>query len=107
MSSESKNKKIALITTWYPPINGIAVNRMNAFANYLSERFEVEVFCLGKQNETIVVNSNLQVHYATSNKLFEKLKSNTLNDYKHQQYLFDKLVEELSLNRKINRVLSW
>ena len=48
MSSESKNKKIALITTWYPPINGIAVNRMNAFANYLSERFEVEVFCLGK-----------------------------------------------------------
>ena len=80
MSSESKNKKIALITTWYPPINGIAVNRMNAFANYLSERFEVEVFCLGKQNVTIVVNSNLQVHYATSNKLFEKLKSNTADN---------------------------
>jgi glycosyltransferase involved in cell wall biosynthesis len=77
MSSQIKNKKIALITTWYPPINGIAVNRMNAFANYLSEKFEVEVFCLGKQNETVSLNSNLKVHYTPSNRLFELLKSNT------------------------------
>lgn len=71
-----KTKRIALITTWFPPINGVAVSRMNAFANYLSEAFHVEVFCLGEKSEQIQKSENLTVHFSTSNKLFEKLKSN-------------------------------
>ena len=71
-----KTKRIALVTTWFPPINGVAVSRMNAFANYLSEEFQVEVFCLGEKSEKLQKTDQLTVHFSTSNKLFEKLKSN-------------------------------
>ena len=71
-----KTKRIALVTTWFPPINGVAVSRMNAFANYLSEEFQVEVFCLGEKSEKLQKTERLSVHFSTSNKLFEKLKSN-------------------------------
>lgn len=70
------NKRIALITTWYPPITGVAVGRMNAFANYLSEDFEVEVFCLGNTEESITKSEKLSVHYLRTNKLYQQLKSN-------------------------------
>ena len=72
----SVNKRIALITTWYPPITGVAVGRMDSFANYLSEDFEVEVFCLGNINETITKSEKLRVHYLRTNKLYQQLKSN-------------------------------
>ena len=71
-----KTKRIALVTTWFPPINGVAVSRMNALANYLSEEFQVEVFCLGEKSEKLQKTERLSVHFSTSNKLFEKLKSN-------------------------------
>ena len=71
-----KTKRIALVTTWFPPLNGVAVSRMNAFANYLSEEFQVEVFCLGEKSEKLQKTERLSVHFSTSNKLFEKLKSN-------------------------------
>ncbi|MCE2742249.1 MAG: hypothetical protein LW701_01535 [Fluviicola sp.] len=71
-----KTKRIALVTTWFPPINGVAVSRMNAFANYLSEEFKVEVFCLGEKSEKLKKTDRLTVHFSNSNKLFEKLKSN-------------------------------
>jgi len=72
----SVNKRIALITTWYPPITGVAVGRMNSFANYLSEDFEVEVFCLGNTEESITKSEKLSVHYLRTNKLYHQLKSN-------------------------------
>ena len=75
MTLQTNKKRIALITTWYPPINGVAVSRMNAFANYLSEEFDVEVFCLGETENTVIKSKNLIVHYSTSNKLFTKLKA--------------------------------
>ncbi len=75
MKLQTNRKRIALITTWYPPINGVAVSRMNAFANYLSEEFDVEVFCLGENEKTEIKSNNLQIHYSTSNKLFTKLKA--------------------------------
>jgi len=37
-------KRIALITTWFPPKSGVAVNRMRSFANYLSADFDVDVY---------------------------------------------------------------
>lgn len=75
MKSQNNTKRIALITTWYPPINGIAVNRMNAFVKYLSEQYIVEVFCLGDEKKTITKGENIIVHYSTSTKIFDRLKS--------------------------------
>lgn len=43
-------KRIALITTWFPPQNGVAVNRMAAFAKYLSSDFEVDVYTIGNED---------------------------------------------------------
>jgi len=43
----SEKKHIVLITTWFPPIQGVAVNRMIAFAKYLDKKkFDVTVFTL-------------------------------------------------------------
>lgn len=72
-----KNKCIALITTWFPPQESVATNRMLAFAEFLSEKFEVEVFCLAQEEKTIEWNNNIRVHYSASNDLLEKLKDKT------------------------------
>lgn len=57
-----KRIHIALITAWYPPSKSIAVNRMHAFAKYLSqsEDIRVSVFTIGEilyrqENEFIKV----------------------------------------------------
>lgn len=68
------NKRIALITTWFPPQESVATNRMVAFAEFLSEDFEVEVFCLDQIERSITWNDSTKVHYSSSNKLFERLK---------------------------------
>ena len=70
----SANKRIALITTWFPPQEGVATNRMKAFADFLSEDFEVEVFCLDQSEKSITWNNLIQVHYSCSNQLFDRLK---------------------------------
>jgi glycosyltransferase involved in cell wall biosynthesis len=69
-------KRIALVTNWYPPKTGVAVNRMKAFARYLSEDFEIHVFCEGAENKIEVVNERLIVHYFESKNFLDKLKSN-------------------------------
>lgn len=68
-------KRIALITTWFPPQKSVATNRMEAFATYLSEDFEVEVFGLNDRVFSKQWQPTIHVHYASSNKLFERLKS--------------------------------
>ncbi len=70
------NKRLALITTWFPPKAGVAVNRMRAFGNYLSEDFQVHVFCDGLETKTEVISQNLIVHYVQSKNFLDKLKSN-------------------------------
>jgi hypothetical protein len=41
-------KHIVLLTTWFPPLQSVAVNRMEAFAKYLdASRFELSVITLG------------------------------------------------------------
>lgn len=41
-------KQVVLITTWFPPTIGVAVNRMAAFAKYLDKtKFDVTVITLG------------------------------------------------------------
>ncbi len=72
-----KNNRIALVTTWFPPQKSIAVNRMESFAEFLSEQFEVEVFALNDKKGKIFWKNNIVVHYSTENKLIKLLKSST------------------------------
>lgn len=49
MPNEKKN--IVLLTTWFPPLEGIAVNRMEAFAKYLDHgKFRLTVVTIGDKN---------------------------------------------------------
>lgn len=64
-------KRIALITTWFPPNSGVAVNRMRAFASYLSEDFELEVYTLGPIN--VVKHGNFKVFTLPSSQLMDIL----------------------------------
>ncbi len=66
-----------MITTWFPPQESVATNRMLAFAEFLSETFEVEVFCLAQEEKTIEWKSNIRVHYSASSEILERLKDKT------------------------------
>jgi len=70
-------KRIALITTWFPPQESVATNRMLAFAEFLSETYEIEVFCLSQEEKSIDWETNICVHYSTSNELLERLNDKT------------------------------
>lgn len=49
---QENKKHIALITTWFPPRNGVAVNRMLAFVKYLNHsKFHISVVTLKENNE--------------------------------------------------------
>jgi hypothetical protein len=74
-------KRIALITTWYPPISSVATLRMDAFTKYLSEDFDVVVYTLGDTISLAGLNDFIQVNRFPSHILLSKLKSNT-NDSK-------------------------
>ena len=42
-----KKKHIILVTTWFPPANSVAVNRMEAFVRYFDKDvFEIDVVTL-------------------------------------------------------------
>jgi glycosyltransferase involved in cell wall biosynthesis len=71
-----EKKRIALITTWFPPHYGVATNRMLAFAEYLSDTYEVEVFALDEHVHEHLWKNSIRVHYASPNRLFSRLKSN-------------------------------
>ncbi|MDX2360090.1 MAG: hypothetical protein QNK23_04750 [Crocinitomicaceae bacterium] len=66
-------KRLALITVWFPPNNGVAVNRMKSFAKYLGESYELEVFTLGETRKTEDQPFG-KVHYFPSNSFLEKHK---------------------------------
>ena len=66
-----------MITTWFPPQESVATNRMLAFAEFLSETFEVEVFCLAQEEKTIEWKPTISVHYSASSEILERLKDKT------------------------------
>ncbi len=70
----SENKHIALITTWFPPQQSVATNRMLAFADFLSLELNVSVFALMQNEKSIKWNKNVRVYYSASNKILERLK---------------------------------
>ena len=69
----SQKKRIALITTWFPPNNGVAVNRMHAFAQYLSDEFDVTVFTLGDEEKDTKID-NYTIYYLPSYSALERFK---------------------------------
>lgn len=69
----SRKKHIALITTWFPPKSGVAVNRMRAFATYLSTCFDVEVFTEGKSPADLP-DIDYQAHFTDAGTWLSRLK---------------------------------
>lgn len=78
-------KKVALVTTWFPPKHSVATNRMLAFAEYLSEEFDVTVFALDDSTYSKEWSENVHVNYVQSKSLFDLLRSNTKDSkFKHK-----------------------
>ena len=73
-------QRIALVTVWFPPNNGVAVNRMQAFARYLGEDFYVEVFTLGDQHKSEERDFG-DVHYLRAASIWKKIAHRT-SDFK-------------------------
>lgn len=70
-----KNKKhIVIVSTWYPPLQSVAVNRMLAFAKYLDKtNFDVSVVTLQPDKKSNYVDiENIKV-YRLKNNTFLKL----------------------------------
>lgn len=80
-------RNIALVTTWYPPVKGVAVNRMLSFSKYLDkDKYNVTVYTLGDKEdryfdndcEIITIPENkalkLPVFYAQDHKIKHILK---------------------------------
>lgn len=72
----SSNPRIALITTWYPPTNGVAVNRMYAFVKYLPKSYELVVYTSAPQSETVLLE-NGKVEYVVSKSFLGRFKHKT------------------------------
>jgi len=62
--STSKKKNIVLITTWFEPLESVAVNRMSAFAKYFDyEKYNLDIVTVGNEHATgSVKENNYQVH---------------------------------------------
>ncbi|WP_157454242.1 glycosyltransferase family protein [Crocinitomix catalasitica] len=91
-----KNKKnIVLVTTWYKPLQSIAVNRMVAFAKYLDkDKYAVKVVCLGdKKGPKKEVEDGVEI-YRCSNETIFKLPSFKSSDskLKHKFKVAQKLI---------------
>lgn len=67
----SRKKRIALITTWFPPKTSSAVNRMFTFAGYLSKNYEVEVFTESASTGTKTIDE-IKVHYLNANSVWNR-----------------------------------
>ena len=92
---------IGLVTTWFPPENGTAVNRMSAFARYLSsDNFIVSVFTVEttkpNKDETIV---NGKVYRLSNKKLIKTYK--TISSDSRMKHLM-----KVAWNISIRKVIS-
>ena len=86
MNAESqKRKRIAIVSTWFLPQQRVATNRILAFAIFLSEDYEVEVFAMDKRRYSKQWSDRVLVHYQRSNRILDWLKSDTsTGKWKHK-----------------------
>lgn len=55
----SNKSRILLLTTYYPPVQSVATNRMFAFSKYLTEQgFEVDVISISNDKESAISSSD-------------------------------------------------
>jgi hypothetical protein len=102
----STPKRIALVTTWYTPIQSVASLRMNAFAEYLSESNEVVVYTLSDSKNEIEVDNQITIHRFTSSKLLGVLKSNTSDSkMKHKFKTAMRLLVSIFIRKPLNNWL--
>ena len=96
--------RVALITIWFPPTNGVAVNRMKSFAKYLSDDFNIEVFTLGTIEDCVKTDFGL-VHSQVSGSFYDKIKHNSTDGkLKHH---FKTLLNLLSINLAVSKHKKW
>ena len=80
-----KKKRVAIVTNFFYPIKYIGANRMEAFAEYLSDDFEVVVFAQHHKLRSDRFGENIAVIYNSSNWFLEVLKNkNTDNKLVHK-----------------------
>ncbi len=79
-------KRIALITTWFPPKRSVAVNRMHAFAKYLSQEYEVVVFTddNSKHQEK---SENFTIFYNSSKSFINSFKHQTNDSWLRHNFI--------------------
>ena len=70
-----KKKHLVLVTTWFPPTNGVAVNRMDAFVKYFDKsKLDVSVITLKKEVYSLSYEKMYDADvYRLSNNSFFKL----------------------------------
>lgn len=69
---QNKKRHIVIITTWFPPKIGVAVNRMHSFAKYLSkEKYHISVITTSENNTTTAIMGDVSV-FRIPNKQFLK-----------------------------------
>ncbi len=70
-----KKKHLVLVTTWFPPTNGVAVNRMDAFVKYFDKsKMDVSVITLKKDVASLSFEKMYDADvYRLSNNSFFKL----------------------------------
>ena len=67
-----KKKHIILVTTWFPPANSVAVNRMEALVRYIDKDvFEIDVVTLKSEGDPFEMEG-VTVHYLDNDMLFKK-----------------------------------
>jgi hypothetical protein len=96
-------KRIALITTWYPPHQGVAVQRMDAFAQYLSIDYEVEVFTLESASPKTYKNTNNILVHRFSEPLWLRILKHNTADHKVMHHF--KTICKIILNALISNPL--
>jgi hypothetical protein len=74
--SDSK-KRIAIITNFFPPVKYVGSNRLEAFAEYLSEDFEIVVFAEHPSIKEATFFNHVKVFYFNINFILEILKNNS------------------------------
>ena len=100
-------KHIVILTTWFPPISGVAVNRMLAFAKYLDhKKFDVSVVTLKTDNsEDFEEVYGCKVHRLENKVKFKLPNFNTEDSQiKHKLKVVKKL---LILKIQKNVLFSW
>lgn len=97
-------KRIALISVWFPPKNGVAVNRMKAFAEYLGEDYELEVYTEGDSLTT--KNEDFgTIHYIPISSFWKKIKhKNGENKLIHK---FKSALKIISIRLKVSEYSKW